>query len=62
MIGKKSIALIIFYVPHNTEKIRHAYKSKYNLKRDNQVILLIINDGEKWHYLALKFCLHCLKE
>ena len=54
MIGKKSIALIILYVPHNTEKIRHAYKSKYNLKRDNQVILLIINDGEKWHYLALK--------
>ena len=42
------------YVPYNTEKIRHAYKSKYNLNRENQVILLMITDGEKWHYLAVK--------
>ena len=41
-------------MPHNTEKVRHAYKSKYNLKCENQVILLMITDGEKWHYLALK--------
>ena len=39
---------------HNTKEIRHAYKSKYNLKRGNQVILLMITDGEKWHYLTLK--------
>ena len=45
--NKKSIA-------HNTEKIRHAYKSKYNLNCENQVILLMITDGEKWHYLAVK--------
>ena len=38
----KSIALNILYVPHNTEKIRHEYKSKYNLYRENQVILLIL--------------------
>ena len=43
----KTIALNILYVPHNTEKIRHAYKSKYNLECENQVILLMINDGEK---------------
>ena len=41
-------------MPHNTEKICHAYKSKYNLTRENQVILLLITDGEKWHYLAVK--------
>ena len=43
-------------MPHNTEKIRHAYKSKYNLNRENQAILflLMITDGEKWHYLAVK--------
>ena len=41
-------------MPHNTEKIRHAYDSKYDLKRENQVILLMITDGEKWHYLAAK--------
>ena len=52
--NNKSIALNILYVPHNTEKVRHAYKSKYNLKCENQVILLMITDGEKWHYLALK--------
>ena len=35
-------------------KIIHAYKSKYNLTRENQVILLMMTDGEKWHYLAAK--------
>ena len=29
--NNKTVALNILYVPHNTEKIRHAYKSKYNL-------------------------------
>ena len=52
--NNKSTALNILYVPNNTEKIRHAYKSKYNLNRKNQVILLMITDGKKWHYLALK--------
>ena len=42
-------------MPHNSEKICHAYKSKYNnLTRENQVILLMITDGEKWNYLAVK--------
>ena len=49
-----NIALNILYVPHNTKNICHAYKSKYNLTRENQVILLMITDGEKWHYLAVK--------
>ena len=41
------------YVPHNTKKICRAYKSKYNSTRENQVILLMITDGEKWHYFAV---------
>ena len=45
--NNKSIALNILYLPHNTKKIRHVYKSKHNLKRENQVILLMITDGEK---------------
>ena len=53
-LNNKSIALNILYVPYNTEKIRHAYKSKYNLTRENQVIFLMITDGEKWHYLVVK--------
>ena len=52
--NNKSIALNILYVPHNTEIIRHLYKSKYNLTRETQVILLMIIDGEKWYYLAVK--------
>ena len=34
-------------------KICLIYKSKYNLTRENQVTLLMITDGEKWHYLAV---------
>ena len=52
--NNKSIALNILYVTHNTEKIRLAYKSKYYLNRENRVILLMITDGQKWHYLAIK--------
>ena len=38
--NNKSVAIIVLYVSHNTKKIRHACKSKYNLRRENQVILL----------------------
>ena len=48
------IALNILYVPHNTKKIEIAYKSKHNLTREKQVILLIISNGENWHYLTIK--------
>ena len=34
--------------------MRVTYKLKYNFKRENQVILLMITDGKKWHYLAVK--------
>ena len=44
--NNKTIADILF-VPHNTEKIRFAYKSKHNFKRKNQVILLMVTDGKK---------------
>ena len=52
--NNKSVALNILYVPHNTKEKRHAYKSKYNLNSENQEILLMITDGEKWFYLAVK--------
>ena len=48
------IALNILYVPHNTKKIQVAYKSKHNLTREKQVILLMISNGENWHYLVVK--------
>ena len=49
----ETIALNILQVPHEEKNIIHAYKSKYNHTRKNQVALLI-TDGEKWHYTALK--------
>ena len=52
--NNKSIVLNILYVHHNTKEIRHVYKSKYNLNLENQVILLMISDGTKWHCLAVK--------
>ena len=36
------------------KKIKIAYKSKYNLIRDNQIMLLMISNGKNWHYLAVK--------
>ena len=53
-LNNKSIALNVLYVPEGEKTIRHAYKSKYNLTRENQVILLMVGDGEKWHYLTVR--------
>ena len=44
--NNKNVALNILYVPLNTKKIEIAYKSKYNLIRDNQIILLMISNGK----------------
>ena len=49
-----SIALNILFVSHNSEEIKVAYKSSYN-KRKNQVILLMINDEANfYYYFAIK--------
>ena len=50
----KNVALNILYVPFSTKKIEIAYKSKYNLVREKQIILLMISNGENWHYLVVK--------
>ena len=52
-LNNKTIALNILFVSYNTEKVRLAYKSKYNFKRENQVILLLITDCKK---MALSCC------
>ena len=43
--NNETITLKILFSPRNTEKIRLAYKSKHNFKRENQVILLMITEG-----------------
>ena len=42
------------YVPYNTKKIYIAYKSKHDLTREKQVVLLMISNGENWLYLVVK--------
>ena len=49
-----SIVLNVLFVSHNSEEIKLAYKSSYN-KRKNQVILLMINDeANNYYYFAIK--------
>ena len=49
----KTIALNVLYVQYNTKTISVAYRSEYNNKRRKQVILLMITNGKKYHYLAV---------
>ena len=35
-------------------RIKYNLTINYNSQRETQVILLMITDGEKWHYLAVK--------
>ena len=50
--NNKTIALNILCVPHNTKTINLAYKSKYNRKRKNQVVLLMITHDEQSDEIA----------
>ena len=51
--NNKTIALNLLFIQHNTKTISVAYRSEYNNKRKKQVILLMITDSKKWHYLAV---------
>ena len=52
--NNKTIALNILFALHNTKTISVLHKSKYNHKSKNQVILLMIADCKKWHYLGVR--------
>ena len=47
-----TMALNVFYA--KKEKIHPAYVLKHNSNCEKQVILLMISNEEKWHYLAVK--------
>ena len=44
-----SVSLNILFAPQNSEEIKLAYKSNYN-DRKTQVVLLMTNDGANNHY------------
>ena len=50
----KTISRNELVVPYKIEQIRLAYVSKHNLNRENQVILLMITNNRKWHYISIK--------
>ena len=53
--NNKRIALNILFVSYNSKQIKQACIPKYNHECNNQVILLMItDDGKKWHYLTVK--------
>ena len=50
-----SVALNVLFASYNSEEIKLEYKSRYNNRRKNHVILLMINDGAKnCYYFAVK--------
>ena len=52
---EKSNPTIAFNVLYNKkEKIYPTYVSKHNSNREKQFILLMIRNGEGWHYIAVK--------
>ena len=52
--NNKTTALNVLFVPHNTETIRVTCRSEYNHKHNDKVHLLMITDGNKWHYYDLE--------
>ena len=52
--NNESIALNALFASENSEEITLVYKSDHNLKRENKVLLLMINDDEKYHYFVVK--------
>ena len=60
-MNNKSIALNILQF-NNEQKISHYYKSEHNKARENKVILLIMRDNEKQHYLFVKSLSGLLKK
>ena len=53
----------MLFVPHNKKEKEPACTSKCNYKGKKQVILLVItDDGNRWHYLAVKSLPTLLRE
>ena len=52
--NNKSIALNVLFSSQNSEEITLLYKSEHNYNRENNALLLMINDDKKYHYFAIK--------
>ena len=52
--NNQSIALNVLFASQNSEEITLVYKSEHNFKQENNVLLLMINDNEKYYYFTAK--------
>ena len=52
--SNESIAINVLFSPQDSEEIMLVYKSEHNLEQENKVLLLMINDDEKYCDFALK--------
>ena len=54
--GKQNtnIALNVFSAHETSKKLNNIRVSKYNRIRPNKILLLMITDGEKWHFTSVK--------
>ena len=52
--NNESIALNVLFASQNSEEITLVYKSVHNYNRENNALLLMINDDEKCFYFAVK--------
>ena len=53
-IEKRNVTIAVNVLYARNEQINPANISKHNLNREKLVILLIISNREKWHYLKVK--------
>ena len=52
--NNESMAIDILFSSKDSEEITLLYKSEYNLERENEVLLLMINDDDEKYYFAVK--------
>ena len=45
--NNNSIALNVLFISHKSEELTLAYELEHNFMQENQVLLLMINDGPK---------------
>ena len=53
-IEKNNFTIVLNVLYAENEKIYSAYFPKHNSNREKQIILLMILNGEGWHYLAVQ--------
>lgn len=60
--NSKAFSLNFLLIGDKRQKIKQVYISKHDFQHKDKIILLIITDGEIWHYLSAQKLSALLKE